>query len=138
TIALSMILADLMLAQFGATPRDFTPPSWLANSIGLGMYGLSYPAFRITIIAVAIALGLIFWWLMARTRGGILVRAGVDGGVITSAMGVNIQRLFAVIFFVGSALAGLGGVLGGTVLSLAPGQDQAFLISSLVVVIVGG
>ena len=66
------------------------------------------------------------------------MRAGVDDTVMTSALGVNIQLVFAVAFFIGSALAGLGGVFGGTMLSLAPGQDQAFLISSLIVVIVGG
>jgi branched-chain amino acid transport system permease protein len=57
---------------------------------------------------------------------------------MTSALGVNVQRVFAAAFFVGSALAGLGGVFAGTALSLAPGQDQAFLVSALVVVIVGG
>lgn len=138
TIALSMILADLMLAQFGATPRDFAPPAWLADSLSLPLYGLSYPAFRIAIIAAAVLLSVLFWWVMGHTRIGILVRAGVDDGDMTSAIGVNIQRLFAGVFFVGSALAGLGGLFAGTVLSLAPGQDQAFLVSSLVVVIVGG
>lgn len=138
TIALSMILADLMLAQFGATPRDFVPPAWLAEPLSLHMYGLAYPTFRIGIVVAAVLLALIFWWTMSRTRVGMLVRAGVDDGDMTSALGVNIRLLFAAVFFVGSALAGLGGVFAGTALSLAPGQDQTFLVSSLVVVIVGG
>lgn len=138
TIALSIIMADLMLAQFGATPKDFSPPAWLANPLRLHIYGLSYPAFRIGIAVAAILLGLLFWWAMAHTRVGMLIRAGVDDSDMTSALGVNVQRLFAGVFFIGSALAGVGGVFAGTALSLAPGQDQSFLVSSLVVVIVGG
>jgi branched-chain amino acid transport system permease protein len=138
TIALSMVMADLMLAQFGATPRDFAPPAWLAEPLNLHLYELSYPMFRVGIVVAAVLLGLLFWWTMARTRLGMLIRAGVDDDQMTSAMGVNVQRLFAAVFFVGSALAGIGGVFAGTALSLAPGQDQSFLVSSLVVVIVGG
>src|SRR3712207_9505818 len=67
----------------------------------------------------------------------MVVRAGVDDTQMTSALGVNVQRVFAAAFFVGSALAGLGGGFAGTSLSLAPGQDQSFLVSALVVVIVG-
>jgi branched-chain amino acid transport system permease protein len=68
----------------------------------------------------------------------MVVRAGVDDRAMASALGVNVQLVFAVAFLVGSGLAGLGGVFGATVLSLAPGQDQIFLVSSLIVVIIGG
>ena len=100
-------------------------PNWLA--------GVELP----TLVA-AIVVGLLFWLVYKRTRVGMVVRAGVDDTQMTSALGVNVQWVFAIAFFVGSALAGLGGAFAGTSLSLAPGQDQSFLVSALVVVIVGG
>src|SRR4051794_11882910 len=138
TIACSLILADQLLAHFGATPTAIAPPAFLAEPLPLGVYDLSYPTFRIAMLGAAVVVGLIFWLVYMRTRVGMVVRAGVDDTAMTSALGVNVQRVFGIAFFVGSALAGLGGVFAGTSLSLAPGQDQAFLVSALVVVIVGG
>jgi branched-chain amino acid transport system permease protein len=138
TIAVSLIVGDQLLAHFGGAPQTLNPPAFLAQPMGLGMYNLAYPRFRVAVIVVAVALALLFWLVVKGTRAGRIMRAGVDDTVMTSALGVNIQLVFAVAFFIGSALAGLGGVFGGTMLSLAPGQDQAFLISSLIVVIVGG
>src|SRR5215218_1397513 len=138
TIACSLIIADQMLAYFGATPTAIVPPEFLAQPLPLGLYDLSYPTFRIAVLAAALVIGLLFWLVYKRTRVGMVVRAGVDDTPMTSALGVNVQRVFGIAFFVGSALAGLGGVFAGTSLSLAPGQDQAFLVSALVVVIVGG
>src|SRR3954468_2968348 len=138
TIALALILADQMLAHFGATPTAIVPPDFLANPLSLGVYDLAYPAFRIAMLVAALIVGLLFWVVIKRTRVGMVVRAGVDDSAMTSALGVNVQLVFAGAFLVGSALAGLGGVFAGTALSLAPGQDQAFLVSALVVVIVGG
>src|SRR3954454_1212985 len=138
TIACSLILADQMLKYFGGTPTQILPPEFLAQPLPLGVYDLSYPTFRIAMLAVALLVGLAFWLVYKRTRVGMVVRAGVDDTQMTSALGVNVQLVFAAAFFVGSALAGLGGVFAGTALSLAPGLDQSFLVSALVVVIVGG
>jgi branched-chain amino acid transport system permease protein len=138
TIALSLILADQMLAHFGATPTAIAPPAFLANPVELGVYGLAYPTFRLAVLVGALIVGLLFWLVIKRTRVGMVMRAGVDDSAMTSALGINVQRVFAGAFFVGSALAGLGGVFAGTAYSLAPGQDQSFLVYALVVVIVGG
>jgi branched-chain amino acid transport system permease protein len=138
TIAASLILADQMLAHYGGTPTAIPPPPFLAQSLNLHVYDLFYPWFRIAMLIAAVIVGLLFWLVLRGTRVGMVVRAGVDDTAMTSALGVNVQWVFAGAFFVGSALAGLGGVFAGTALSLAPGQDQAFLISALVVVIVGG
>lgn len=138
TIAVSLILADQMLAYFGATPTALAPPDALAEPLPLGVYDLAYPTFRLAMLGIAVVVGLLFWLVYTRTRVGMVVRAGVDDTPMTAALGVNVQLVFAGAFLVGSALAGLGGVLAGTALSLAPGQDQNFLASALVVVIVGG
>ncbi|MBV8710924.1 MAG: branched-chain amino acid ABC transporter permease [Solirubrobacterales bacterium] len=138
TIAVATILADQMIVHFGATPSSLTPPAELANSIGLGLYHLEYPVFRLFIIGAALAVALVLWLVIRFTRFGMIIRAGVDDRAMTSALGINVPLVFGGAFFIGAALAGLGGVMGGTILSLAPGQDDQFLLSSLVVVIVGG
>jgi branched-chain amino acid transport system permease protein len=138
TIALSLILADQMLAHFGGVPTQIAPPGFLAAPTSLGVYDLAYPTFRLAMLGAAVLVGLIFWLVIKRTRVGMVMRAGVDDTAMTSALGINVQLVFAGAFFVGSALAGLGGVFAGSAYSLAPGQDQAFLVYALVVVIVGG
>jgi branched-chain amino acid transport system permease protein len=83
-------------------------------------------------------IGLLLWVWLKRTRTGMVIRAGVDDRAMVSALGINIQLTFALAFAVGSALAGLGGVIGGSFASLAPGLDANWLLYSLVVVIIGG
>jgi len=138
TIAISIVLADQMLVHFGGVAETITPPGRLGQSVALHVYGLQYPAFRLFVLGAALVVGLGLWLGINRTRFGMKIRAGVDDTSMTSALGVNVQLVFAVAFFFGAALAALGGVLGGTMLSLAPGQDSDFLLSSLVVVIIGG
>src|SRR3954465_12843170 len=102
TIACSLILADQMLAYFGATPPAIVPPDFLAQPLPLGVYDLAYPTFRIAMLVTALLVGLVFWLVYKRTRVGMVVRAGVDDTQMTSALGVNVQLVFAVAFFVGS------------------------------------
>ncbi|MBV9680601.1 MAG: branched-chain amino acid ABC transporter permease, partial [Solirubrobacterales bacterium] len=130
TIAVATILADQMIVHFGATPSSLTPPAELANSIGLGLYNLEYPVFRLFIIGAALVVALVLWLVIRFTRFGMIVRAGVDDRAMTSSLGINVPLVFGGAFFIGAALAGLGGVMGGTTLSLAPGQDDQFLLSS--------
>lgn len=138
TIAISLILADQMLAHFGAMAQTIAPPPVFSSSVPLPVYDLRYPLFKLVTIGVALAIGVLLYVWIQRTRFGILVRAGIDDGAMAAALGVNVRVVFAVAFFVGSCLAGLAGVFGGTILSLAPGLDGAFLLSSIVIVIVGG
>jgi len=138
TVALSIVLADQMLVHFGGVAETITPPAWLGGSVRLHVYGLQYPSFRLFVLGSAIAVGLLIWAMIKSTRFGMVIRAGVDDRAMTSALGINVQLVFAAAFFIGASLAALGGVLGGTMLSLAPGADSDFLLSSLVVVIIGG
>ena len=90
------------------------------------------------ILAIAVAIGVALWLWLKRTRTGMVIRAGVDDRAMVSALGINIQLTFAIAFVVGVGLAGLGGVIGGSFASLAPGVDANWLLYSLVVVIIGG
>ena len=137
TIAISVIMADQMLAQFGGVSKDVKTPSSWPESVSI--FGIQYGFFRLVIVTgAALAIGVFLWWLIKRTRFGLIVRAGVDDRAMVSALGINIPLVFAGAFFIGALLAGLGGTLGGTMLSLQPGEDTSFLLNSLIVVIIGG
>jgi branched-chain amino acid transport system permease protein len=97
-----------------------------------------YPVFRLFQIGVALAVGIGLWLLLNRTRLGIMVRAGVDDRQMLAACGVNVPLVAVAVFALGAGLAGLGGVIGATAQPVALGVDVRFLLTSLVVVIVGG
>jgi branched-chain amino acid transport system permease protein len=138
TIALSVIFADQMLAAFGGITKDIKPPSAWPTSIDLPG-DVRFGFFRgVVVLGAAVAIGLGLWWIIKRTRFGKIVRAGVDDRDMVAAIGINVQLIFALAFLLGALLAGFGGVLGGTMISLQPGNDTAFLLNSLIVVIIGG
>ncbi len=138
TIALSVILADQMLAAFGGISTDIQAPSAWPTSVLLPG-DVRFGFFRgVIVLGSALLISLLLYLVIKRTRFGKIVRAGVDDRDMVSALGINVNLVFAGAFFIGAALAGFGGVLGGTMISLAPGQDTAFLLNSLIVVIIGG
>jgi branched-chain amino acid transport system permease protein len=138
TIALSVIFADQMLAAYGGISKDIaTPSSWPTSVLLPG--DVRFGFFRgVIVLGSALLISLLLWLTIKRTRFGKIVRAGVDDRDMVSALGINVNLVFAGAFFIGAMLAGFGGVLGGTMISLAPGQDTAFLLNSLIVVIIGG
>jgi len=137
TIGLSIVFADLMLWAFGGEIYTFDPPAWIYGSTVLPVVE-KFPTYRIAVLLAAIVIGIGLWSFLARTRIGMMIRAGVDDRGMLAASGVNVQLIFAVTFAIGAGLAGLAGVVGGTALSISPGEDTRYLLASLVVVIVGG
>jgi branched-chain amino acid transport system permease protein len=137
TIGISIVLADIMLWVWGGEIYTFDPPAWIYGSTVLPLVE-KFPTYRIAVFVMAVAIGLLLWWFLARTRVGMMIRAGVDDRGMLAASGVNVQLLFATTFAIGAGLAGLAGVVGGSALSVSPGEDTRYLLASLVVVIVGG
>ncbi len=90
------------------------------------------------LIGFAILIGLFLWVLLNKTELGMMIRAGVDDRDMLASMGKNVPLVFIAVAALGALLAGLGGVIGGSALAIAPGEDARVLLSSLVVVIVGG
>jgi branched-chain amino acid transport system permease protein len=97
-----------------------------------------FPKYRVFVFASGVLTFILLWFLYNRTRLGALIRAGVDDKEMVQAIGVNIKRLFVLTFMLGSALAGLGGILGGAFLTLYPTADSEILVFSLAIVIIGG
>ena len=138
TIAIAIILADQMLAHYGGVAQDISWPGTFDKFVDLHIYDIQYTMTRLVILGIGLVIGGALWFWLQKTRSGMVIRAGVDDRDMVSAMGINIQLTFAIAFVVGSALAGFGGVIGGSFASLAPGVDANWLLNSLVVVIIGG
>lgn len=136
TLGISFILADVLLAIYGGMPQNIQTPALISRPVNLGL--LYYPGVRIFILLVSIIQGIGLWLLISRTRIGQIIRAGVDDRPMVSALGININRIFTIVFLMAGFLAGLSGVLGGSYLAFSTGSDFNILVYSLVVVILGG
>lgn len=137
TIGISIVLADIMLWVWTGNTYQFDAPEFLSGVAHVPLVKL-YPAYRLFVLGVAIVIGIGLWLFLNKTAIGMMIRAGVDDRAMLSATGVNVHLIFAVTFAIGAGLAGFAGVVGGTALSIAPGEDVRYLLASLVVTIVGG
>ncbi len=138
SIALSIIMADLMLWYWGGITYQIALPDALADGFRLPFLGVGYATIRLVLMAFAMTVGLALWLVIAKTRLGAIIRAGVDDREMLRALGFDVAKIFVLVFAIGGLLAGMAGVVAASALSIAPGTDVQFLLSSLVVVIVGG
>lgn len=136
TIGLSVVVADVTLAVWGGTALDIGVPRQLNSTIKVN--GLVYPQYRLALLGLALLVGAGLWALLQRTRLGMTIRAGVDDPLVLATTGVNVPLVLSFVFGLGSLLAGLAGVAGGSYLSVSQGEDARYLLISLLVVIVGG
>jgi len=136
TLGMSFILADLCLVLWGGDPLPLPTPDLMKKPLFIA--GIPFPTYRLFLIAVAAACALGLHLLMDRTRLGAMIRAGVDDMQMARAVGIPVSRLLTLVFSLGAALAGIGGVLGAPMLSAYPGLDADMLPLALIVVILGG
>jgi branched-subunit amino acid ABC-type transport system permease component len=136
TFAVALITTDLIRAQWGAYVEKVTEPAILAGRIAL--LGIEFPVYRLTLLAFGVVLALALWLFIERTQLGAIVRAGVVDAQMVGGLGINIQLVFAGVFALGTALAGLAGVVGAPLFGLYPKLDSEILLLALVVVVVGG
>jgi branched-chain amino acid transport system permease protein len=136
TVGLSFIAADLALAVWGGDPITLDVPGAIDGRTQI--LGVTYPVYRLCVVALGLAVAGGLWALLERTRIGAMVRAGVDDREMAEALGINVKLVFTGVFALGALLAGLAGVVGGAYLSLFPGADTQILTYALVVVVVGG
>lgn len=137
TFALILIFSEGTRWLFGSSPLWLNPPSLLAGSVTLPG-GLRYPVYRLTIIAVGVTIAVGLYFLITRTRLGMRIRAGESDREMIGALGVNIARLYTLVFALGAALAGLAGALVGALQSVQVGMGEPVLILAFVVIVIGG
>ena len=136
TLGVALVLNDMALVIWGGDTFTVPVPEMLRGPAQL--FGIFYPKYRLFVLATGCLVFVALWLLLQRTRLGALIRAGVDDAEMVEASGIDIRRVFLMTFLLGSALAGLGGLLGGAFLSLYPSADAEILVFSLAVVIIGG
>jgi branched-chain amino acid transport system permease protein len=137
TFGLILFFNELVAIVWGRASLYTTLPSWLAGHVQL-FPGSSYPVYRLAIIAVGLAVAIALWYVVTRTRLGMLIRAGAANRTMVAALGVNIRLLYTVVFGVGAALAGLAGLMAGPIYSVQPGMGELILIQVFVVIVIGG
>ena len=137
TFGLILVLNDLTKLVWGPVPVPMPLPSALASSIQL-MPGLTYPSFRLAILAAGLVVAAGLYVVVSHTRVGMWVRAGASNRDIASAMGVNVELIFSLVFAAGAALAGLAGMMAGPISAVQVGMGEPVLILALVVTVIGG
>jgi len=137
TFALILIFNQSVTLLFGRQPLFVSVPSVLNGSVQL-LPGLTYPVYRLIIIAVGLAVALGLYLLINRTRIGMLVRAGATHREMVRALGVDIRLLYTAVFGLGALLAGLAGLMAGPILAVQVGMGEQILIMTFVVVVIGG
>lgn len=137
TFGVILFVNQAVKAIFGPATLSVPPPAILDWSFPL-TDGLMYPAYRIALIGAGLLVALALWLVITRTRVGMLIRAGATNPDMVSALGVDVHRLFLIVFGFGAMLAGFAGVMAAPVFSVEPGMGDNLLIVAFVVIIIGG
>jgi branched-chain amino acid transport system permease protein len=136
TFGMVLFFNEITRIIWGPQPYFIPVPAFLDSTVNL--FGIAYPAYRFAIIVVGLLVAAGAYLLMHKTRLGMLIRAGSVNAAMVGALGVNIKFLNALVFAVGAALAGLAGVMAGPILSIQSGMGDPVLITTLVVIVIGG
>ncbi|MEL6648297.1 MAG: branched-chain amino acid ABC transporter permease [Pseudomonadota bacterium] len=137
TFALILIFSEGTRWVFGSFPLYLDIPAALNGPITLPG-GIDYPKYRLALIGIGIGVGVALWWLIERTRIGVQIRAGENDREMIAALGIDISKLYTVVFALGAALAGLAGALVGAIQSVQVGMGEPVLILAFVVIVIGG
>jgi branched-chain amino acid transport system permease protein len=137
TFGLILFFNELTGMVWGKAARYMALPAALGGQVEI-LPGRPYPAYRLVIIAVGLLVAVFLYLMIARTRVGMLIRAGASNRAMVAALGVNITWLYTLVFGLGAALAGLAGLMAGPILSIEPGMGEPILILTFVVIVIGG
>jgi len=137
TFGLIMFFNEGVRMIWGAQPIFLSPPEMLSGTVEIPP-GIAYPQFRLAILVTGLAVAAGLALLIQRTRLGMRLRAGASDRAMAGAMGVDIDKLFTIVFGLGAGLAALAGGMAGTVLSVQVGMGESILILAFVVVVIGG
>lgn len=137
TYGLILVFEELRSIAVGNDVHGVPAPSWLEGAIALGDV-MTYPVYRLFISAVCLVVAGLLYWVLSRTRLGMMIRAGASNREMISSLGIDINRLYRIVFAIGVALAALAGAIAAPVSSVYPGMGNSVLIVCFVVVVIGG
>jgi branched-chain amino acid transport system permease protein len=136
TFGLSIVFVEAVRFFFGSLSHSVPPPSWATGVTSLGF--MLYPTYRLVVVAIVAVALLILYLILYRTRLGMIVRAGIEDSVMVDSLGINVFRVFMVVFGIGAMAAGFAGIVNAPVVSLTPDMGEMILVQTFVVVVIGG
>jgi len=136
TFGIGICLVELTRLLFGSLSKTVPPPAWGQGITSLGF--MFYPTYRLWVVAIIAAALLGLFLILYRTRIGIIVRAGIEDSAMVDALGLNVDRVFMIVFGIGAMAAGFAGIVNAPVVSLTPDMGEAILVQTFVVVVIGG
>jgi branched-chain amino acid transport system permease protein len=136
TFGLALMLEQGVRLAYGPTAKPVDPPLSLQGTVTLA--GLPYPRYRLFLVLLGVAVGLVLWLFLKRTRAGLVIRAVAQNSEMASCLGADVRRVRTLVFGVACALAGLGGVAAAPMTSAYLGMGISVIVDAFVVVVVGG
>ncbi len=136
TFGVAIILVVAIRAAFGGLARNIPAPSWAAGIVNLHV--TLYPTYRIDVLAIVAASLVLLYFVLYRTRLGLIVRAGIVDQLMVNILGINVTRTFLTVFGLGAMAAGVAGVINAPIVTVTPGMGADILVQSFVVVVIGG
>ena len=136
TFGLSICIVEIVRFFFSSMSKTVPAPPLLAGITSIG--GMFYPTYRLSLVAIVAAALLVLYIVLYRTRLGMIVRAGIEDSVMVDSLGINVYRVFMIVFGIGAMAAGFAGIVNAPVVSLTPDMGEAILVQTFVVVVIGG
>jgi branched-chain amino acid transport system permease protein len=136
TFGMILFFNEAVRLIWGPAGIEVPLPAFLNGHVDL--FGVPYPMYRVAVIVAGLAVAGFLYWLVVKTRLGMLIRAGASNREMVAALGIDIKLVFTLVFGLGAALAGLAGALVGPIRSVAIGMGENVLILTLVVIVIGG
>ncbi|TAM86382.1 MAG: branched-chain amino acid ABC transporter permease [Candidimonas sp.] len=136
TFGVAIILVEIVRGIFGGVSLSMPPPEWGHGIARIG--SLVYPLYRLQTMFISLATLLVLYFVLYRTRLGLIVRAGIEDSLMVNILGINVKRIFLVVFGLGAMAAGYAGVIEAPLVTLAPDMGFRVLVDSFVVVVIGG
>ncbi len=136
TFGLGIVMVELVRLAFGSLSKQVPPPHWAMGVTPLGF--IIYPTYRLVVTGIALASLLVLYLILYRTRIGMVVRAGIEDATMVNILGINVYRVFLLVFGIGAMAAGYAGIVDAPVVALAPDMGDSILVETFVVVVIGG
>ena len=136
TFGLSIVFVEAIRFSFGSLSYSVPPPPWAVGVTSLGF--MLYPTYRLVVVGIVAVALLALYLVLYRTRLGMIVRAGIEDSVMVDSLGINVFRVFMVVFGIGAMAAGFAGIVNAPVVSLTPDMGEMILVQTFVVVVIGG
>jgi branched-chain amino acid transport system permease protein len=136
TFGLSICFVEIVRYFFSSLSKTVPPPALFSGITSLGV--MSYPTYRLAVVGIVAVALLVLFLVLYKTRLGMIVRAGIEDSVMVDSLGINVDRIFMLVFGIGAMAAGFAGIVNAPVVSLTPDIGEGILVQTFVVVVIGG